>query len=71
MSSSVQPRISLRRRIRRPSATKKAPASITLIHLVPHEQKHHEQNSWTHIWVNDTLRKREGRDRIADPKEQE
>src|SRR6266478_8847515 len=47
ISSRVSRRFSLRRRTRFPSAAKNEVASITHIHLVPHEQKHHEQNSWT------------------------
>ena len=51
-------------------AAKNEVASITHIHLVRHEQKHHEQNSWTPNCVNDTLRERERRDVAADPRKQ-
>jgi hypothetical protein len=58
MSSSVRPRFSRRLRTRCPSASKKKVASITHIHLVTHEQKHHEQNSWTLTELSATLTRR-------------
>jgi len=70
MSSSVCPRLSRRRRIRNPRDTKNSRALTTTIHLLRHEQKHHEQNSWTPNCVNDTLRERERRDVAADPRKQ-
>ena len=55
ISSRVRPRSTLRRRTRFPSSAKNEVASITHIHLVLHEQKHHEQNSWTQKRTSVTL----------------
>lgn len=47
MSSCVWPRASRRDRTLLPRAAKNGVALSTSNHLVPHVQKHHEQNSWT------------------------
>lgn len=55
MSSWVRPRSSLKRRTRVPNASKNEVGLITHIYLVSHEQKHHEQNSWTVKLTDATL----------------
>src|SRR5215469_11436157 len=55
ISSRVQPLDTRNRRIRFPNSLKNSVASITPLYLFAHEQKHHEQNSWTRECVSARL----------------
>src|SRR5712692_3210683 len=55
MSSWLYPRCLRNPRIRWPSALKNLRSSVTQRFVLLHEQKHHEQNSWSHFWFSNNI----------------
>src|SRR5713226_9519781 len=55
MSSWLYPRCFRSSRMRWPSALKNLRSSVTQQFVLLHEQKHHEQNSWPHIWFSNKI----------------